>query len=100
MAPHPDWANTLPHGWIEAVTQALLHYNPLAQNLIYLSNLDQRFCPQAQLTLQETGSAHEIVAILNYENTILSQTQPQQFLVIKKMVICRRYPQLVTFGSL
>ena len=92
--------NTLPHGWIEAVTQALLHYNSLAQNLIYLSNLDHMFCPLAQLTLQETGFAHEIAAILNYENTILSQTQPRQFLIIKKMVIRRRYPQLVTFGSL
>src|SRR5882762_3774762 len=40
MAPHPQWVNTLPPAWIDALRDALLRHNSFVRNLIHLSQID------------------------------------------------------------
>jgi hypothetical protein len=84
MAPFRDYAETLPSNWIDALRNALLIYNPLVGGLFHLNILDATICPNAQLTLEDTGTATEIAAVMNYENTTQSEVKARRM-----MVICR-----------
>ena len=72
MAPFKHLANILHPNWIDVLQNALLAYNPLVGGLFHLSILDARLCPNAHLTLEDSGTATEIAAIMNYENTTQS----------------------------
>ena len=78
--PHQDHASTLPDGWINAITTALLHHNPFVRHLRALSMLDPVECPDARLELADSGSA-EVAAIMCYENTSRSQVQPRTIVI-------------------
>ena len=65
MAPFENLAQTLPADWIDALRNALLAYNPLVGGLFYLSILKVELCPNAHLTLEDTGAATEIAAVMN-----------------------------------
>ena len=69
MAPFENLAQTLPADWIDALRDALLAYNT---------------CPNAHLTLEDTGAASEIAAVMNYENTTQSKVKAHQMLVIRR----------------
>ena len=75
MVPFEDLADILPPNWIDALRNALLAYNPLVGGLFHLSILDARLCPNAHLTLEDTGTATEIAAVMNYENTTQSEVK-------------------------
>ena len=75
MVPFKDLAQILPPNWIDALKNALLAYNPLVGGLFHLSILDPTLCPNAHLTLEDTGTATEIAAVMNYENTTQSEVK-------------------------
>lgn len=83
-APHRNWANLLPIEWIEAVREALLEVNPFALALKTLGSLSPSVCPTAHISLQDTGNTPEIAAILNYNNTTLSQVNARTMIVIQR----------------
>ena len=83
MVPFEDLADTLPPNWIDALRNALLaYYNPLVGGLFHLSILDSWLCPNAHLTLEDTGTATEIAAIMNYENMTQFEVKAQRIMVI------------------
>ena len=84
MAPFENLAQTLPADWIDALRNALLAYNPLVGGLFHLSILNVELCPNAHLTLEDTGAATEIAAVMNYENTTQSEVKARQMLVIRR----------------
>ena len=84
MAPFEHLANILPPNWIDALWNALLAYNPLVGGLFHFSILDAHLCPNTHLTLEDSGTATEIAATMNYENTTQSDIKSQRI-----MVICR-----------
>ena len=83
MVPFKDLAQTLPLNWINALRNALLAYNPLVGGLFHLSIIDPTLYPNAHLTLEDTGTATEIAAVMNYENTTQSDVKAQQLIVIQ-----------------
>ena len=83
MAPFENLAQTLPANWIDALRNALLAYNPLVGGLFHLSILDTELCPNAHLSLEDTGAATEIAAVMNYENTTQSEVKSRKMLVIR-----------------
>jgi hypothetical protein len=84
MAPFENLAQTLPANWIDALRDALLAYNPLVGGLFHLSILDTELCPNAHLSLEDTGAATEIAAVMNYENTTQSEVKSRKMLVIHR----------------
>jgi hypothetical protein len=84
MVPFEDLAGILPPNWIDALRNALLAYNPLVGGLFHLSILDAQVCPNAHLTLEDTGTATEIAAVMNYENTTQSEVKARKIMVIRR----------------
>ena len=84
MLPFRSLADALPPNWITALRNALLAYNPLVGGLFHLSVLDVRSYPNAHLTLEDTGTATEIAAVMNYENTTQSEVKARQMMVIRR----------------
>lgn len=82
MAPFENLAEILPPTWIDALRNALLAYNPLVGGLFHLSILNAQLCPNAHLTLEDTGTATEIAAVMNYENTTQSEVRARRMMVI------------------
>jgi len=75
MAPFENLVQMLPLNWIDSLQNALLAYNPLVGGLFHLNILDAGLCPNAHLTLEDTGTATEIAAVMNYENTMQSEVK-------------------------
>ena len=84
MLPFWSLADTLPPNWITALQNALLAYNPLVGGLFHLNILDVRSYPNAHLTLEDTGTATEIAAIMNYKNTTQSEVKARWMMVIRR----------------
>jgi hypothetical protein len=84
MAPFEHLAETLPPNWISALRNALLAVNPLVGGLLHLSILDTRLCPNAHLILEDTGTATEIAAVMNYENTTQSEVKARRMMVVRR----------------
>ena len=82
MAPFEHLAETSPPSWINALWNVLLAYNPLVGGLFHLSILNAQFCPNAHITHEDTGTATEIAAIMNYENTTRSVVRAWIIIVI------------------
>jgi hypothetical protein len=69
IAPHRQWINTLPVQWVMAMHAALIRTNLFVISLQMLGHLNTDICPNAHLTLQDTGTGMEIAAIMSYDNT-------------------------------
>lgn len=84
--PHADtaWAETVPQAWINTVAQVLLNHNTFAQRLHSLGMLEPGLCPEAYITIDNDGTGTEIAAIINYDNTIQSQTRARDGIVIRQ----------------
>jgi hypothetical protein len=84
MAPFKNLAEILPPTWIDALRNALLAYNPLVGGLFHLSILNAQLCPNAHLILEDMGTATEIAAVMNYENTTQSEVRARRMMVIRR----------------
>ena len=83
LAPHQNWANALPEAWIEAVRTALINHNPFVAALQQMGQIPREQCPTANVTLQDPGNTPEIAAIINYQNTTLSQVNARKLIVVR-----------------
>lgn len=83
--PHADsdWASKIPLSWIEAVQKALSEKNPFARALLFLAGVDPVTCPTAHIRLDPVGSGNEIAAIMNFNNTTLSDLNARQSIVVR-----------------
>ena len=61
LAPHLNWASIIPSEWIEAITSALLQINPFVWALSFLGQLPLTFCPPINITLEDPGTASELL---------------------------------------
>lgn len=83
MAPHQEWAEEIPNSWKIAVRTALMRINPFVHSLRMLGQLDPVACPNASLTLDESGSSAEIAAIMSYDNTIQTEVRSRRIVIAK-----------------
>jgi hypothetical protein len=81
LAPHQQWLSTLPTAWIVAFRSALNRINPFVFSLRILGQLDPIVCPNALLTLGDTGTATEIAAIMSYDNTTQGEVRSRRIIV-------------------
>lgn len=82
-APFGDWIASLPAAWTDAVSQALLNVNPLAQRLRFLSTLAPQQFPHARISIRDAGVA-EIAAIMVYDNTAEGEAAARQLVVSRQ----------------
>ena len=66
--PHERWSATIPAEWITAVCAVLIWVNPFVHHVHILGQLNPVHCPNATLTLVDSGSA-KIAAVMDYDNT-------------------------------
>jgi hypothetical protein len=81
LPPHSGWANTIPPEWISSLKSALFRINPLAAGLRHLGLLSANGYRNAQLILEDTGTA-EIAAIMSYTNTTPSEIKARRLIVV------------------
>jgi hypothetical protein len=81
--PHSEWAAVIPPDWIGAIQNSLLQHNSFVQSLCFLSSIDPNHCPEAHLTIKDSGSTSEIVAIMNYANTTHNEARSQNMVLIR-----------------
>ena len=83
LAPHPTWANVLPETWIDGVRSALIRVNPLVAALQHMAEIPREQCPTANVVVRDPGNTPEIAAIMNYQNTTLSQVNARKMVVVR-----------------
>ena len=83
MAPHQDWAEEIPDSWKISVWTALTQVNPFVHSLQILGQLDPVACPNASLTLDESGSSAKIAAIMSYDNTIQMEVRSRRIIIAR-----------------
>ena len=82
--PHSEWAASIPSAWIDAVQDSLLTHNSFVQSLCFLSSIDPNQCPDAHLTIKDSGPTSEIAAVMNYANTTQTNTRSRNIVVIRQ----------------
>ena len=84
LAPFQDWVRQIPPDWLISMRSALLRLNPFVHSLQILSQLDPITCPNASLTLHDSGSTAEIAAIMSYDNSIQTEVKSRRIVIAKK----------------
>jgi hypothetical protein len=62
---------------------ALSNHNPFAHALLYLAGVDPALCITAHIRLDSTGSGSEIAAIMDYDNTTLSDVNTRKSIIVQ-----------------
>lgn len=109
--PHERWSATIPAEWIAAVRTTLMRVNPFVHHIRILGQLNPVTCPNASLTLADSGSA-EIAAVMDYDNTTQNEVrartivisrvngQNQRVATVSRMWEPLSYPLLFPEGTL
>ena len=84
LAPFQDWIHQIPPDWLISMRSALLQLNLFVHSLQILSQLDPITCPNASLTLHDSGSTVEIAAIMSYDNSIQTEVKSHRIVIAKK----------------
>lgn len=109
--PHAHYLAQIPHEWVTSVRDLLYRVNPFARALRAVGQLGNDQLANAYITLRDAG-ATEIAAIINFQNTLLSDLTPRQLVIspihgvnyyvptISRMWEPLAYPILFPHGSL